>query len=99
MERIKALGDKKPNWLIVDHYGLDSVWGEKIRPHVEKIMVIDDLANRNHHCDLLLDQNWFEDKDNRYLGLVPPFCKMLTEIIIQYFLVLLDPFFRKYHNC
>ena len=36
---------------------MDRRWEKKLRPYTKKIMVIDDLANRNHDCDLLLDQN------------------------------------------
>ena len=54
-DTITALVEKQPEWLIVDHYGLDNVWEKKVRPHVGNIMVIDDLANRHHHCVLLLD--------------------------------------------
>ena len=62
------------DWLIVDHYGLDEIWEKKMRPFVKKIMVIDDLANRKHDCDLLLDQNWFNNKKSRYDNLVPASC-------------------------
>ncbi|HEY0596054.1 UDP-2,4-diacetamido-2,4,6-trideoxy-beta-L-altropyranose hydrolase [Sphingopyxis sp.] len=48
---------KRPDWLIVDHYGLDITWERTLRPFAEKIMVVDDLADRNHDCDVLLDQN------------------------------------------
>ena len=66
------------DWLIVDHYAIDQVWEKKLRPYTKKIMVIDDLANRLHDCDLLLDQNWFESKESRYNNLVPSSCiKML----------------------
>ena len=40
-------------------------------------MVIDDLANRKHDCDILLDQNEYLNKDKRYEGLVPQNCKLL----------------------
>ena len=41
------------------------------------IFVIDDLANRKHDCDILLDQNFYLNKDERYKGLVPKHCKLL----------------------
>lgn len=47
----------KPKWLIVDHYDIDSAWELKLYPYCSNLMVIDDLANRQHYCDLLLDQN------------------------------------------
>jgi len=63
--------------LIVDHYALGQIWETKLRPHVRKIMVIDDLANRPHDCDLLLDQNYVNDGTTRYEGLVPQSCTKL----------------------
>jgi UDP-2,4-diacetamido-2,4,6-trideoxy-beta-L-altropyranose hydrolase len=62
-------------WLIVDHYALDSRWEKQIRGCVEKIMVIDDLADRSHECDLLLDQNFYHHMNIRYNKLVPYDCK------------------------
>lgn len=62
------------DWLVVDHYGLDATWERMLRPHARKLMVIDDLANRGHDCDLLLDQNYYRDLDRRYQGLVPDTC-------------------------
>lgn len=59
------------DWLVVDHYE----WGERqesaIAPYVKHVMVIDDLANRRHYCDLLLDQNDFYQAHSRYEGLIP----------------------------
>ena len=46
-----------PAWLVVDHYALDKTWEAAIKPCVERLMVIDDLADREHCCDALLDQN------------------------------------------
>jgi UDP-2,4-diacetamido-2,4,6-trideoxy-beta-L-altropyranose hydrolase len=76
-ETIVALGGTRADWLIVDHYGLDKEWERLMRPHVNKIMVIDDLADRRHDCDLLLDQNFFSDGQKRYDDLVPPPCTKL----------------------
>jgi UDP-2,4-diacetamido-2,4,6-trideoxy-beta-L-altropyranose hydrolase len=76
-ETIAVLGDKRPVWLIVDHYALDRRWEQKLRPHVGKIMVIDDLADRPHDCDLLLDQNFYHAMDTRYGDLVAQNCRKL----------------------
>lgn len=65
------------DWVVVDHYELDAVWEHMLRPHARKLMVIDDLANRRHDCDLLLDQNYYRDQDLRYQGLVPEQCVTL----------------------
>jgi UDP-2,4-diacetamido-2,4,6-trideoxy-beta-L-altropyranose hydrolase len=65
------------DWLVVDHYDLDKGWENLIRPYVKQIMVIDDLANRLHDCDLLLDQNLYISMETRYDGLVPSYCKRL----------------------
>lgn len=75
-EIIKDL-DTPPDWLVVDHYALDERWERYLRPYVKKIMVIDDLADRAHDCDLLLDQNFYENLESRYKGLVPLDCKKL----------------------
>lgn len=50
-------GGQPVDWLVVDHYALDARWEEALRPQAQRIMVIDDLADRPHACDLLLDQN------------------------------------------
>ena len=65
---------ERVDWLIVDHYGVDSRWEAQLRPHVGSIAVIDDLANRSHDCDLLIDTNLHANGCSRYDGLVPPEC-------------------------
>jgi UDP-2,4-diacetamido-2,4,6-trideoxy-beta-L-altropyranose hydrolase len=68
---------KKINLLIVDHYGLDAKWESELRSVVDHIMVIDDLANRPHNCDILLDQNYYLEIKKRYTDLVPESCIQL----------------------
>lgn len=65
------------SWLIADHYGIDAKWESILRNHVKKIMVIDDLANRHHECDLILDQNYYPDMEQRYSNLLPTSCQKL----------------------
>ncbi len=65
------------DWLIIDHYSLDSRWESRIRPSVKRVMVIDDVADRPHDCDLLLDQNLYQGMDTRYDHLVPGHCRRL----------------------
>ena len=59
------------NLLVVDHYGLDERWEKHLSPIVNKIIVIDDLANRKHVCDILIDQNLHYNANKRYLNIVP----------------------------
>ena len=65
---------KSEKWILVDHYRLDSKWELIINNFSDKLLVIDDLADRNHNCDLLIDQNSFE---SRYDNLTPNNCKLL----------------------
>ena len=67
---IDIIGSTKADLLIVDHYSLDRVWEGRLRPHVKKILAIDDLANRHHDCDILLDHNY--NDYCRYNHLVSP---------------------------
>ena len=73
----KVLKEIKPDWLIVDHYGIGSHWHEEMYKFSKKLLVIDDLANRHYNCDLLLDQNYYEDTFSRYKNLVQSKCKLL----------------------
>ena len=73
-----AIGDVLLDWLVVDHYSLDASWESSLKLCCKKLMVIDDLADRSHDCDLLLDQNYYNDMAIRYNKLTPPHCKYLT---------------------
>lgn len=66
---------KKPS-LVIDHYGIDQSYESTVKPCFESLMVIDDLANRPHDCDILLDQN-YSLRTDRYRSLVPEACRQL----------------------
>ncbi|OYY95898.1 MAG: UDP-2,4-diacetamido-2,4,6-trideoxy-beta-L-altropyranose hydrolase [Hydrogenophilales bacterium 28-61-23] len=63
------------DWLVVDHYALGADWERAQRGLVESILAIDDLADRMHDCDVLLDQNL--QTGHRYDGLLPADCRVL----------------------
>jgi UDP-2,4-diacetamido-2,4,6-trideoxy-beta-L-altropyranose hydrolase len=71
---ICTLQTERVDWLILDHYSLDMEWQKILNPFFDKLMVIDDLANRQHMCNVLLDQNLVENMDERYDGLVQNDC-------------------------
>lgn len=71
-----AMGASVPHWLIVDHYAFDERWEKAVRRQGMQIMAIDDLADRPHDCDLLLDQNLGREAAD-YEALVPEHCKLM----------------------
>ena len=74
---IQALADQSWDWIVVDHYALDERWEKAVRANCKKLMVIDDLADRRHDCDVLLDQNFYVDMQTRYVSKVPAHCQLL----------------------
>lgn len=67
----------EPDWLITDHYAIDARWESALRDSARHLMAIDDLADRPHECDLLLDQNYYRDGAHRYDALTPAHCRRL----------------------
>lgn len=70
------LGEQNTDWLVVDHYALDARWEAALKPHYRKLMVIDDLADRPHQSDLLLDQTVGRNPAD-YAPWVPATCTLL----------------------
>lgn len=62
--------DIAPDLLVVDQYMLDERWERALRSRTRRILVIDDLANRAHDCDILLDPNLHDAPESRYARLV-----------------------------
>jgi UDP-2,4-diacetamido-2,4,6-trideoxy-beta-L-altropyranose hydrolase len=73
---LSALCSDKVNLLIVDHYGIDEDWQQYLQSYCDKLLVIDDLADRKHQCDILLDQT-FGRQQSDYKDLVPASCELL----------------------
>jgi UDP-2,4-diacetamido-2,4,6-trideoxy-beta-L-altropyranose hydrolase len=76
-DALYALSDQLWDWIVVDHYALDARWESALRQTARQILVIDDLADRKHDCDVLLDQNFYADMNTRYTGKVPEHCLLL----------------------
>ena len=89
-----ATFEGRPDWVVVDHYAVDKTWEATVKQHCERLMVIDDLADRKHACDLLLDQNEMINRDARYQGLAPEACKKLLGP--RY--ALLNPLYKQYRE-
>ncbi len=84
-ECLHALTGLNIHLLIIDHYSLDHQWQAILKDKLNsdlnkqystKFMVIDDLANRKHHCDILLDQTLGRIPQD-YKELTPHHCQLL----------------------
>ncbi|MFP5428331.1 MAG: UDP-2,4-diacetamido-2,4,6-trideoxy-beta-L-altropyranose hydrolase [Gammaproteobacteria bacterium] len=62
--------------VVVDHYALDAVWETIVLPYCTRLVVIDDLADRLHSSDVLIDHNLGREPQH-YDALVPTGCKLL----------------------
>lgn len=72
-----VLEEEEADWLVMDHYALDQAWqGLVLRPGL-RMMVLDDLADRPHLADVLIDQNAGRSSRD-YDGLVPANCELRT---------------------
>lgn len=70
-ETLDAIGFSLPDWVVVDHYGIDRAWETTIKAAGTRVLVIDDLADRPHHCDALLDHG-LDHGAAEYSSLIPP---------------------------
>ena len=73
---INILKETRVDWLIVDHYGIDEDWQQDLKDNYDKLMVIDDLADRKHKCDILLDQTFGREQED-YKRIIPKSCQLL----------------------
>jgi UDP-2,4-diacetamido-2,4,6-trideoxy-beta-L-altropyranose hydrolase len=73
---LTILKNLNPDYLIVDHYGLDAKFESKAHTFSKRILVIDDMADRSHFCDFLLDQGPLRTEAD-YKPWINPECKLL----------------------
>ena len=93
MQTIQVLPDAV-DYLVVDHYAIDAAWERKLKPYTQRMIVLDDLADRQHECDVLLDQHRL-DETQAYVGRVPEGCQMLLG---PKFALLRDEFVTAYES-
>src|SRR5579872_7335324 len=62
--------------VVVDHYGVDWMQEQRLRIHGRRLVVIDDLADRRHACDLLVDPGYGRRREH-YDGLIDDDCATL----------------------
>lgn len=76
--------DPKNNILIVDHYLLDATWEKVQMPYIHTLVVLDDLANREHFCHVLIDQSMVHTSAD-YQSLLPSNCRFIggSNLIIR----------------
>jgi UDP-2,4-diacetamido-2,4,6-trideoxy-beta-L-altropyranose hydrolase len=82
---LPAAGPDPLDWIVVDHYGLDRVWERRLSEDLgasqdppPRVLVFDDLADRAHHADVLVDGNRLDPAATAlYRPLVPSGCRLL----------------------
>jgi len=78
----------QPHIIVVDHYALDQTWELSMKEFCHVLVAVDDIANRPHNSDVLIDHNHFGEKAlERYRKLVAADTLMLLGTSFS----LLDP--------
>ncbi len=68
---LEQSGQQKLDWLVIDHYALEKEYQLAMQSLAVRCLQVDDLADRAHHVDILLDQNYYQQGSTRYDGLLP----------------------------
>ena len=66
----------QPDIVVADHYGVGAAEETRLRAAKRRIVVIDDLADRRHVCDLLVDPGFGRHRGD-YADLVRPTAQVL----------------------
>ncbi|NCD13502.1 MAG: UDP-2,4-diacetamido-2,4,6-trideoxy-beta-L-altropyranose hydrolase, partial [Epsilonproteobacteria bacterium] len=74
-ELIALIHSLHVNLLVIDHYGIDAFFEQKVKEATGvKIFSVDDTYE-SHHCDILLNPNLYAEA-SRYKGRVPKECEL-----------------------
>lgn len=77
-ETIDALADFSPDWVVVDHYGVNAHWHEAVASATgARLAAIDDLADRPLAVQLLVDHNLHPDHRAKYAAMLPVSARLL----------------------
>ena len=76
IEKVEGLSSAS-DWIVVDHYHLNKDWEKKISSNFYKLFIIDDLCDRPHYGNILLNQNYLPGIRSRYRKILPSKTKIL----------------------
>jgi len=77
-ETANELAAIQPDWLVLDHYAFDAGWERVVLGRIgARLCVIDDLADRPHLADCLIDQGLGNEKSD-YRHLVSKDCQVMV---------------------
>ena len=77
-ETVAALADFEPDWVVLDSYAFDAKWHAEVRASLRcKVAQIDDLADRELSCDLLIDHTFAHDHRVKYANVLPPSARII----------------------
>ncbi|MGZ0187232.1 MAG: UDP-2,4-diacetamido-2,4,6-trideoxy-beta-L-altropyranose hydrolase [Alphaproteobacteria bacterium] len=76
-ETLKYATAYNASWVVIDHYGIDLPWQQKAKAGGLKVAVLDDLADRPHGADLLVDPSLNAAPHGRYADLSPKHAQRL----------------------
>ena len=88
--KIKNFNSNK-DWMVVDHYYLNKAWEVKISSKVYKLFIIDDLCDRFHEGNVLLNQNYLPGIESQYKKIL----SSKTKILLGPKYAILSPEYRK----
>jgi len=66
---MKIIKENKFDTIIIDHYGIDYLLEKKIKKYCDKLIVISDIFEFNHYCDIFINYNCDNIKEVKKINL------------------------------